>query len=254
MIIDFHAHITFPLDADDKTIDQRLSDQVAVMDRNQVEAAVVSLIEALYSNCADYRAANDLAARACARFPGKFFPMAVVNPYDQEKAAEELRRSIELLGMKGLKLHPWLQGFSVSDPYIKPVMEECQRLKIPVVFHDGTPPYSSSLQIANLAKLYPEATIVLGHSGLNDLWRNAQQAALEYENIYLCLCGVSTQALETLCATVPHTRLLYGSDLAWDAESVLQYRLHKVQSLSLDEASRELILSGNARRLLGERA
>ena len=55
------------------------------------------------------------------------------------------------------------------------------------MFHEGTPPYADTLQVANLAELYPEAKIILGHAGLYDSYRNAVSAAKRLPNIFLCL-------------------------------------------------------------------
>ena len=62
-------------------------------------------------------------------------------------------------------------------------------LGIPVLFHDGTPPYSAPLQLAALARRHPRTTIVLGHGGLHDLWREAWAAVESTDNVHICLCA-----------------------------------------------------------------
>ena len=38
----------------------------------------------------------------------------------------------------------------------------------PVLFHDGKPPFTSSLQIGSLAERYPGCAMILGHGNLED--------------------------------------------------------------------------------------
>ncbi|MDD5679517.1 MAG: hypothetical protein PHW60_16230 [Kiritimatiellae bacterium] len=70
---------------------------------------------------------------------------------------------------RGDNEHPWLQAFSMTYPNVVPVLSKAGELGMPVLFHDGTPPYSAPLQIAYAAEQGPQTTIILGHSGLDDL-------------------------------------------------------------------------------------
>ena len=235
MIFDFHTHLGTdrasgrPLSTDDA---RRQAD---IMAGHGVTKTATSLVDALLSNCYDHRAANDLIAEAVRGLESVFYPFAVINPYDAD-AADEVRRCHEVHGFLGLKLHPWLQGFSVAGEYMRPVVEACLSTGMVIIFHDGTPPYCTPFQIANLCRWYPEAKIVSGHSGLNDLWQNALTAAKKHENFYLCLSGPSSRALEAICRNAPQHKLLYGSDMVGAKESVLVYRLHKVLQLPIDES------------------
>lgn len=246
MVIDFHTHLgTFAPGGSESIVEHAAGLRSVGVDR-----AAVSSVEALRSSCTDHRKANDDLAHVVKRYEEMYYPFAVVNPLFGRAACDEVRRAVEVLGMRGLKLHPWLQGFSVSQEYVHPVIETCVDLDLPVLFHDGTPPYGTPFQIADLARLYPEAQIVLGHSGLNDLWKNALKAALKYENVYLCLCGPPMLALQRMAECLPADRLLFGSDFMGRNEGTLVYRLQKILRLRISDADREQILSGTALRMM----
>jgi predicted TIM-barrel fold metal-dependent hydrolase len=119
-----------------------------------------------------------------------------------------------------------------------------------MLFHDGTPPYTTPLQIALLAERYPELTVILGHSGLLDLWPEALAAASRNENVWLCLCGPPTAALQKLVDAVPHERIVFGSDIGFGRDYQARHRIEQVRALDLSGESRDAILGGNAVRLL----
>ena len=248
MVIDFHTHLGLFSPAGSESI----VEHVAALRGMGVDKAAVSSVDALLSSCTDHRKANDDLVRTLKGYEEMYYSFAVVNPLFGRAACDEVRRAVEVLGMRGLKLHPWLQGFSVSQEYMHPVIETCVDLDVPVLFHDGTPPYGTPFQIADLARRYPEAKIVLGHSGLNDLWKNALKAALKYENVYLCLCGPPMLALQRIAERVPADRLLFGSDFMGRNEGTLAYRLQKIFRLRISEEDRAQILSGTAVRMMHE--
>ena len=156
---------------------------------------------------------NDLLAEEVKDHLDFFVPFCTVWPHQgTETALGELDRSVHDLGMRGLKLHPWLQAFSMTHPAVLPILQKAGELGLPVLFHDGTPPYSTPLQIAAAAEKVPETTVILGHSGLDDLFEDAILACLRHSNIYLCLCSLSAGCIQEIIRRCPAEKLLYGSD------------------------------------------
>jgi predicted TIM-barrel fold metal-dependent hydrolase len=217
------------------------------MDRYGIDHSVVFTLDGFFESS---RRHNDELARFVAEHPGRLTAFATVHPRRVD-AADEVRRAVTELGMKGLKLHPWLQGISPLEAYMGPIAEVCAELSVPLLFHDGTPPYSTPLQFALLAERHPEVTVILGHSGLLDLWPEALAAGKRAPNIWLCLCGPPTYALQKLVDGVPHDRILFGSDIGFGSDYPARHRLEQVRSLDLPSESLDAILGGNAARLLG---
>jgi len=197
-------------------------------------------------------AANDSLAAFVAAGGGRLVAFANVDPGDPG-AADEIRRCVRDHGMRGVKLHPWVQGFSVHTPGLDPVCEAAAELEIPVLFHDGTPPYSAPLQLAALARRHPAATIVLGHGGLHDLWREAWAAVESTDNVHVCLCATPAYAMRELIARCPLERILFGTDgglLPVPRQLYVSLRIRQLELLGLTAPQRRAILEDNPRRLL----
>ena len=222
---------------------------VAGMDSVGVDTSVVFTYEGLLRPSP---AANDSLAGFVAAAPDRLVAFATVDPRDPA-APGEVERCVREHGMRGVKLHPWLQGFSAHEPGLGDVCETAARLAVPVLFHDGTPPFSTPLQLADLARSHPEATIVLGHGGLHDLWREAVAAVTGTENVHLCMCGTPGYAMRAIVRHCPLDRLLFGTDAGLRAEPMPRYaalRIRQLDELGLDDGQRRAILDDNPRRLL----
>jgi predicted TIM-barrel fold metal-dependent hydrolase len=241
-VIDFHVH--------QPTAAAYAADEyVAAMDELGIDVSVVFTYEGLLHPSA---AANDSLAAWVAPAPERLVAFATVDPRDPGAGAE-IERCVGEHGMRGVKLHPWLQGFSVHEPRLQTVCETAGRLGVPILFHDGTPPFSTPLQLASLACRHPETQIVLGHGGLQDLWREAIQAVLTTDNVHLCMCGTPGYAMRAIVAQCPIERVLFGTDAGLRLEPMPRYaalRVRQLDELGLDDAQREAILVTNPRRLL----
>jgi predicted TIM-barrel fold metal-dependent hydrolase len=241
-MIDFHVH-------QPRAEAYAALELVDGMDTVGVDVSVVFTYEGLLHPSP---AANDSLAAFVAPRPDRLIAFATVDPRAAD-AATEIERCVTRLGMRGIKLHPWLQGFSSHEPGLDPICETAARLAVPVLFHDGTPPFSTPLQLASLAQRHPETTIVLGHGGLHDLWREAIAAVQTTPNVHLCMCGAPGYAMRRIVAECPIDRLLFGTDGGLRPEPIPRYavlRIRQLDELGLDPAQRSAILVDNPRRLL----
>ena len=193
---------------------------------------------------------NDILAGAMRDHRDFFIPFCTVDPNKgAEKGIAELVRAKEELGMKGLKLHPWLQSFSQTFPAVVPILRKAGELGMPVLFHDGTPPYSTPLQIAWAAEQVPGTTIILGHSGLDDLYQDAILAGLRHENIYLCLCSLSSGYIGEVIRQIPAERLLYGSDGGFSG-GLVKDAIEKIHVVCGNEPVLQTIFHDNPKKIL----
>lgn len=248
MKIDFHVHQ--PARRSDGTYPYSAADYVDLMDKWHISVSVMLTIDGFWNNA---QACNDYLAEWCAPFPKRIVPFCTVDPRLPE-AAEEVERCVKTLGMRGVKFHNWLQGFSPLEPFMDPVCSKAAELGIPLFFHDGTPPYSSSLQIAQLAAKHPRLKVVLGHAGLHDLWPEAIAAGERFSNLYLCMCSTPPFAMEQIVAEVPLDKIVFGTDggLFHKVEQpYVNYRFREFQSLNISEQAKLKILGANAVQLLG---
>jgi uncharacterized protein len=201
------------------------------------------------------KAANDSLARFVADAEGRYVAFATVDPVDPG-AADEVIRCVRDYGMRGVKLHPWVQAFSAHTPGLDPICDVAAELGVPVLFHDGTPPFSAPLQLAELARRHPRTTVVLGHGGLHDLWREALAAVQSTPNVHICLCATPPYAMRALIAGCPLERVLFGTDGGLAPEPNQRYvalRLRQFDLLELNDQQRRAILHDNPQRLLAAR-
>jgi uncharacterized protein len=248
MTIDMHTHLSLLLE------DHDVVDVLSMLDRSNIDGALVMTMTGIFSSCIDHKSENNKVKSLCDRAPERLYPAFTVNPLMGKESLDEVKRCRNELGIKVLKLHPWLQGFSISSPEMRKVAKLCEKLGIVIIFHDGTPPYSTPLQIASLARDFPNLRVVSGHAGLFDLWENAMQAAQRYPNYYLCLCGPTTRAMQKIVDEVPAEQICVGSDMLGsmqDMEDILWYRWQKFRSLKISEDRRRIIEDETPKKLLG---
>jgi len=115
---------------------------------------------------------NEFVASYVARFPGRAFGFACIDP-QQPNAPDELEHAIRTLGMHGLKVSPTYQGF---DPWSKEawqLYERASQLRIPILWHqaaaypaDSMLEYASPVFIDKIARAFPETKQILAHFGL----------------------------------------------------------------------------------------
>lgn len=250
MIIDAHAH--YGPDAD-PTPTTDPSEWLAPLLAEGVDGVVATPYRSLYPALADYRAAHNVLAGAVAQSRGRMAAVAVVHPLNGHEALDEATRCLTTLGMRGVKLHPWLQGFPfMSGETLHDLCELCAEHEAPIIFHDGTPNVSMPSQVASLAKVHPRTTFVLGHAGILHLYLEAAEAAALHENVWATLCSGHPAALRHLVDHVPRDRILWGSDYILPNPAclaTLHYRKSLIALLDLPEEDEQAILAGNAARL-----
>jgi predicted TIM-barrel fold metal-dependent hydrolase len=194
-ILDFHAHLDerwlhVPCDS--------AADMVRTLDRFEVEAACVFTIMGFYEECPAH---NDALLRRANEFPERLIPFVTVDPKQGRAAVDELERCLANKRFRGVKFHPWLQAFAASmlRDTMMDILHVSAKHGVPVLYHDGTPPYSTTYQIADLARWSPETTVVLGHAGSADYTNPAAQLIRDIPNLHGCCCpSGSTTSLKPI--------------------------------------------------------
>lgn len=118
-----------------------------------------------------YWVPDEYVAEFVTRSPEKLVGFAGCDP-TQPDYMTDLRRGIEELGLRGVKMGPVYAGFDPRDPRVGPVYEYCQSRKLPILFHTGTTfnrlaplEYSRPWLFDEVAISYPELRMVLAHAG-----------------------------------------------------------------------------------------
>ena len=130
------------------------------------------------------------------------------------------------------------------------ILKITARYDVPVLFHDGTPPNSTTFQIAAVARWVPQAKVVLGHTGLADYVYPAGQLLQQIPNLYSCFCCPKAGDLPYIVEMAGEDRVLFGSDFGVADWHILAERLDEVTQSGLPEHILQKVLHHNAARLL----
>jgi predicted TIM-barrel fold metal-dependent hydrolase len=222
---------------------------VATLDRFEVEAACVFTIMGFYEACVRHNEALLLRAN---EYPDRLIPFVTVDPKLGRAAVDELERCLANPRFRGIKFHPWLQAFASSmlRDTMMDILHVAAKHEVPVLLHDGTPPYSTTYQVADLARWSPGTIVVLGHAGSADYVSPAAQLIREIPNLYGCFCGPRPGDLEHLVAMGGAGKIIFGSDFGAAGWRLLPERIDNVTAAKVTPAELDLILYGNALRLL----
>jgi uncharacterized protein len=241
-VIDAHRHIGLESDTDGGP-EAILAD----MRRNGVSLTV--LVPSDFEIAVENRSGNDRVLTIAAQHEGAFAAMAAVNPWYGKKAVEELRRAADN-GAVGLKLHPLLQGFALCDPLAHPLIHAAQQLDLAVYAHTGSPPFATPLQLAELARAFPDARFIMGHGGSTDFKADALAAARLVDNIVIETSWTLPERLGTLVDELGAHRVMFGSDAP---HSSLELELANHRCAAMSAEARADVMGGTAQRTLGVR-
>lgn len=253
MIVDIHVHLPRLFLGDEEDV-----------------AAVVPAVEKMLE--AGHRAGIDRQVilglkgnwalkQVADRFPDRIIPFLKGSCIDPEGPATAEKYVTEY-GFKGIKIHEerpqWpltglLSGF--------PLFQKAGQLGVPVLIHSWHPEegletaapgafssgYFPALLIEELGRRHPETIFIMAHVG--GMWIKSFQAAQPYTNISFDVCGFDPERgiVETAVKMLGAERVYYGSDAPGRNFAA---QIAKVLYADISETDRQLILGGNAARLL----
>lgn len=188
--------------------------------------------------------------------PQRFRIVANVNPHLHHPLVSELDRQLEH-GAIALKIHPVHAGIAPNDRELYPLFARCAEQSIPVIIHTGPSsfPGASSrhgdpLLSDDVARDFPDLTIVLAHGGRGGSYDAAAALALNRENVWLDLAGLPPKRLAAYYTSVGLDRIAPWAIFGTDSPAVTPSRsVATIRNLDLSEELTEAILSGNARQV-----
>lgn len=188
---------------------------------------------------------NKMISEICRRWPEYFTGYAVCNPWFGKQAEEELRRALNE-GLGAVYFNSSIQGFTISDDIVLPLISICQEYRVPVYFHTGTPAFALPFQLHFLAERFPSVPFIMGHSGANDFTGDAVPALYNCPNIWLDTSLNLTITCRSFLDSVPD-RVVFGSA---SPRSTLEYEIKRCRMAVKNEAEKEALFSGNLQKLL----
>jgi 5-carboxyvanillate decarboxylase len=170
--------------------------RIADMDANGVDVQLLLLtspgVQIFDADTAAEMAelANDRLAETIARHPDRYAGLATFAPHDPARAAEEMRRAIEELGLNGFVVNSHTDGEYLDQEKFWPILEAAEALGAPIYIHPRPLPqgavdpylepdlwagiwgYAAETGLHALRMItsgvfdrFPDLTVVLGHMG-----------------------------------------------------------------------------------------
>jgi hypothetical protein len=193
------------------------------------------------------RIENDFIIKLAGEFPTRFFGFGQVVP-QADDALDEIARIAEA-GLRGLKLHPTLHGYVVSDHgLLDPVYRACAEHGLIVLVNALDDAFCAPLAIEEVARGFPEVPTIIAHMGA--VW-NVPDAILVAErtpSIYLDTSATLLSDVRRAYGRLGPEKILMGTE--WPGSDFDLERM-KIAKAVGDDADRALIEGGNMARLLG---
>lgn len=254
MVIDAHAHVSWPADFGLSFTETRDAAQIELGDRLGIDVFVCSCLAPRPSTPETFRAANDRLIAAMREFPGRIWGYCYVNPGYTPEALAEIERCLQIEDMVGVKLY---NEYYFDDPVLRPIIEKCVELDCVILEHQGhctdslpgQPYISDADHLSRMANAYPEAKIILGHICGGGDWEWTIKALRNAPSVLLDTSGSVTDdgTMEMAAAVLGAERLVFGCDMSMTAG------MGRIRAADLSKTDKEKILGGNMMGLLRRR-
>ena len=181
------------------------------------------------------------------KYPERLIGYIRINA-ESPQAGEILDLAIQEYKFKGVKLHPVSYvGYPYGENTVR-LIKRASQYQAPILFHSGDEPLALPQELAEAARLCPEATLIFAHIGGYFHCEAAIRAAERYENIYLDTSGmpypgVISEAVERIGSE----RVIFGSD---GPGCLPALEVDKVKMAGLSPGQEENVFTKNIMRIL----
>jgi uncharacterized protein len=244
MLIDAHAHLGRSLFGIEISEDDLLSS----MQSNGIDQAILIPLKPR-----DYHFSpeNDRISTAVEAYPGRFFGFARVDPWQGEAAVYELRRSLDQLGLIGLFLHPFEEQFAANDEISFPLLKILEERELPLMIAGGYPTFSHPSQLSDLARQFPNLTIIATHGGQINisgmLLADALRTMRANPNVIMETSGIYREDfIEDTIAELGPERVIWGSNAPYMDQG---FETTRVRMAHLDDRVKRQIGRENVQRI-----
>lgn len=157
---------------------------------------------------------NMFIAKECQMHP-EFVGVATSHPDVED--LDLLLDVVEVMDLKGFKLHPDTQQFNIDDERMYPLYREASRRGLRMMFHVGDEryDYSNPERLARALDAVPEMICHAAHFGCCRIWDRRSQALKDYDIMYdmsSTLAWVEPELALELIDFVGVDNLMWGTD------------------------------------------
>lgn len=209
-----------------------------------------AVVQSVATTAHQVKSINEFISAEVSMSEGFLTGLGTLHP-DSDDISGDIDHLIEL-GLKGVKLHPDIQGFQVDRGNLLRVYECCEKKNLTILIHTGDYRYDNSNpnRVLPILKAYPHLTVIGAHFGGWSVWEEACESFAGLPNFYVD-CSSSFEFshsvdFKELIMRYGTDRVLFGTDYPmWSAQKELETFFR----MGLDEDSNRMILSENAKKL-----
>lgn len=231
---------------------------------------------------------NDGFAEIIEKHPDRFTALATLPLQDPEAAVEELERSVTELGLKGAMLLSNVNGKPLDDVEFLPVYEKAVKLDVPMYIHPTSPINDKGMEdlrlvpmigfgidtslsvirlvLSGVMKKLPKFKLVASHvGGIFPFLRgrietcfNAypeckvhiqESPSIFLKRVWMDSIIYDNDVLMSALAFSGIEKMMLGTDHPHQIGDI-QHAVKRIKDLDIPEDDKELILGGNAEKLL----
>ncbi len=210
----------------------------------------LSLIHSVATTPKQVASINAYIADTATASGGRLIGLGTLHPDSADQAAD-VRRVAEL-GLRGVKLHPEIQGFAVDEPRSLRICALCEEYGLPLLLHTGDRRYdcSNPNRLLPVLRQFPGLRIIGAHLGGWSIYEEAAEQLAGVPNLWFDCSStfywLDPQIAKRLIERLGVNRVMFGSDYPmWTPKTELDTFL----SLGFSEEAQEDILHETARRV-----
>jgi predicted TIM-barrel fold metal-dependent hydrolase len=239
------------------------------MNRFGVELSVISNLNGIfYKNTQSANEELHAELKTNRRFRDRFVPFAVLNPIYAGWRAD-FDTCFNEMGMKGLRLYPKYHDYDITDPACIELVKRARDKGVPVAFNlrmfdsrqrswmdidyvGGTPkPEWNFKNILPLIRQVPDAKYIILNLANASKLNEEEMALLRQVNLVFDTSGRSITDLGAEIAQYGRDKFAFGTHSPILDYITGQLRVESLQAHEADVSTKELIRSGNARKIIG---
>jgi predicted TIM-barrel fold metal-dependent hydrolase len=249
-IVDAHFHLgpSGGYVLKDHEENSQVKPALKVMDSLGIQTAIVSGMQALLGEAVE---GNNLLEKVLLPNSDRFKGYLGFNPFYADGLVGNFDRYFSGPFFLGFKTLCGYWGVKTNDQRFKPMWVYANRHRLPILHH--TWGKDDIVNLNDVARKYPQAHFLLGHSGgSEDGRREAETLTRKNPNVYLEWCGSFCNALswEETLRNVSPKQIVFGTDaMAHD----IYWEIGRLLSLDVSDKTLLPILGQNMRRILAQR-
>ncbi len=194
---------------------------------------------------------NAFIAREVATHSDKLIGLGAMHP-DSEDIQADVDRVLEL-GLRGIKMHPDIQGFALDDDRCMPFYERCAEKGLPVLIHTGDYRYdfSNPDRLLHVLKAFPKLTVIGAHFAGWSVWDEALEKLAAFDNLFVDSSSTlgfmkDEKKMKLLLEGWGEDKILFASDYPmWSAADEIRI----LESMQFSDSFYEKLFHLNAEKL-----